>query len=146
MNMALVWKMRNNSMNNLHKISITVLLVFPFLLSSIMCCCLKKALAASGGGVPSCHEHANKADAGHKSQRSHDCQCLKVLSDKPNNDFAIQLIPAHYYGAFLKDGKMLARFFHDALLDNTSLFSDRPPPILISASIPVYLKISVLRI
>ena len=129
-----------------YKTIITVLIVFPLSVSSIICCCLKEALAAAEGHSATCHEHTNKSNPGHKSHQSHECQCLKVLSDKTNNDFAVRLTSSHYYEAFLKEGKMSVRFFNDALLNNTSLFTDRPPPILASAPIPIYLKIFFLRI
>ena len=133
-------------MNNFYKFIITVLIAFSLSLSSIMCCCLKEALASTAEHSASCHVPTDKANSGHKSQKMHDCQCLKVLSDKTNNDFAIQYFSSPYYEGYIKDGKTLGRFFNYELLNYASLCGDRPPPILSAASIPIYLKISILRI
>ena len=133
-------------MNKFFKTTITILIVLPLSLSSILCCCLKEALAQTGGHSVSCHDHSHKANPGHNSQKAQECQCLKVLSNKTNNDFAIQTISSADYAGFLKDGKILGALFHNTVFNNTALIGDRPPPFLTAAPIPIYLKISIFRI
>src|SRR5207249_5613864 len=112
------------------KIVISILVISPLLLSSIMCCCLKEVLANTVGHPASCHGQASKAEPGHRSHKAHECLCFKVQSDEPGNVFAIQSISSHYYEGLLKDGKMLVRYFNDALFNEVSLSIDRPPPFL----------------
>ena len=135
------------SMKKIFKVTGVVFLIFSFFLSTIFCCCLEKVFAANPTPhLAHCHGQSNKANHSHDSHTDHDCMCPKMVSDDFSKTFDIQLISAHFYQEFLKEGAMLVAFLNIQILTHTALLADRSPPSLLRATIPIYLKISVLRI
>ena len=126
---------------------ISEILVFPLILSLAInfCCCLGEVSAQTTQQPEHCHDQSGKADHSH-SKDSHDCMCQKVADFDSNQLFDAELALTCFYKDFFKNGMMLVCFFEHPLANQTSLLSDRSPPKLAATFIPIYLKISILRI
>ena len=129
-----------------YKIIVAFLVILPLSLSLIMCCCLEEVFAATTYHSEYCHDQSSTADHQNNSHRSHECMCQRIMNNDVGNSFDVQLVSSYFYKGLLKNGTILAPLFDDSLLNFASLLADRSPPSLMESSIPIYLKISVLRI
>ena len=116
-----------------------------FSLAVNFCCCLREAFAENSQQSEHCHDQSGKADSGH-SEDSHGCVCQTIFDSVFNQPFDAELTLAHFYKDFFKSGMRAVRYFDSPFTRQTFLLSDRSPPMLFASSIPIYLKISVLRI
>ena len=129
---------------NFCKIIISFTLIFAFSSTLIFCCSFEEARAST---LEHCyHNQAEKTDHQHDSHSSHDCMCQQIFIADFSKPFNIQLISSHFFNKFLKDAMVLGRFVNPVSLSQATLLADRSPPLLAAAVLPVYLKISNLRI
>ena len=133
-------------MKSLPKIIVIIFLIFSFSLAIMLCCCLDETLASTTTSAEHCHHQSNQFDHHKNSHTAHECMCPKMVSDDFSKSFNIQLIAAYFYQEFLKEGAMLVAFFTPPISNHPALLADRSPPSLAKVTIPIYLKISVLRI
>ena len=122
---------------------ITFFLIVSLTLS--FCCCLSEVFAQPSQQSEHCHHDTGKTDQNH-SEGSHDCRCQKIVNSDLNKPFNVDLTLYHFYKDFLKGGMIPVYFLDYPLANQISLLSDHSPPSLLAASIPIYLKISILRI
>ena len=138
-------------MKKLFKIIISLTLIFVFSSTLIFCCAFQDAQASA---VDHCdhdqaehgHDQSEKADHQHDSHSSHDCMCQQTFIADFIKSFNIRFVSSHVFNKFLKDAMVIGRSFNPASLSQTTLLTDRSPPLLAAAVVPIYLKISNLRI
>ncbi len=138
-------------MKNFYKIIISLTIIFTFSSTLIFCCAFEEARAST---IEHCdhdqpehaHDPSEKADHQHDSHSSHDCMCQKTFVADFSKSFNADSASTHLFTKFFKNDVMLGRSFNAALLSQSSLLSDRSPPLFAAVSIPLYLKNSNLRL
>ena len=138
-------------MKNYFKIIISLTVIFAFTSTLILCCAFVEALASTlfhcdHDQAEHGHDQSEKADHEHDSHSSHDCMCQKAFIADFSKFFNTGLASFHLLKRFLNDDMVPGFSFNSVLLSQATLLSDRSPPLLASASIPIYLKISNLRL
>ena len=131
-------------MKKFYKVTTILILIFAFSSTLIFCCSFEEARAST---LEHCdHDQSEKADHQHDSHSSHDCMCQQTFIADLSKSFNLQLVSSHLFNKFLKDAMALGCFFNPASLSQTTLLADRSPPLLAIALVPIYLKISNLRL
>ena len=138
--------MKKTVSNIITSLLILTLLILPVLALMISCCCLDEASASTTEQVEHCHSHSDKTDHQNKTHDAHECMCQNAANADVEKSFELPLIPSHFYKEFFKNEITMGRFFNEVLFNYALLLADISPPLLATVSIPIYLKISVLRI
>ncbi len=131
---------------NVFRKFISVLLVAPIVLLATFCCCIEKA-AFAAPDIKYCHSDSDSSQAGsddkNSSQKSHECSCPQMLGE--SNDaagFKLASLPSgsHHFQP------IVTMFVQKFVLPTEKFLSFHSPPRIRLASLPLYLKYSVLRI
>ena len=133
-------------MKKLCEIIISLTLIFAFSSTLIFCCSFQEALADTEQHCEHGYDQSGKADHQHDSHSSQDCMCQQKFIADFSKSFNIQLVSSHLFNKFLKDAMVLGRSFNFTSSNQVRLLADRSPPLLAAVSIPIYLKISNLRL